>query len=381
MVIGKAIVAREPIHPLTVNWALEEVNVKSPGEDEILIEMRASGICHTDILLTSVPNGQFGITYPKVAGHEGAGIVRSIGKNVHAVKIGDPVLLSFSSCSSCQQCKNSHPAYCKDFAQENYSGHQNQMSVRESGEELWAKFFGQSSFAQYSIISEASVVNAKGLLDHDHELQLFSPLGCGFQTGMGAIQNITNAGQADTVLILGLGAVGMGALMTAKIRNCKAIIVVDRVKARLELAKTLGASHTLDTSSPDFTTLDEEVKKLIPNGVSIAIETTGVPVLMEHGLQSTTTRGRMLLIGVPPLGYRFSFDVTEQINMGRSISGCIEGDCVPQIAIPQMIKWYREGRFPIDKLIKFFNATDYQQALGGLKDGTVIKPVLLWTEQ
>lgn len=125
---------------------------------------------------------------------------------------------------------------------------------------------------------------------------------------------------------------------------------MDRVKARLELAKTLGASHTLDTSSPDFTTLDEEVKKLIPNGVSIAIETTGVPVLMEHGLQSTTTRGRMVLIGVPPLGYRFSFDVTEQINvgfslspftkylrlihfikMGRSISGCIEGDCVPQI--------------------------------------------------
>lgn len=163
----------------------------------------------------------------------GAGIVRSIGKNVHAVKIGDPVLLSFSSCSSCQQCKNSHPAYCKDFAQENYSGHQKQMLVRESGEELWAKFFGQSSFAQYSIISEASVVNAKSLLDHDHELQLFSPLGCGFQTGMGAIQNITNAGQADTVLILGLGAVGMGALMVCPFSLFLRNVVKSKVRTEL----------------------------------------------------------------------------------------------------------------------------------------------------
>ncbi|KAJ5952819.1 Alcohol dehydrogenase superfamily zinc-type [Penicillium vulpinum] len=381
MVIGKAIVAREPVHPLTVNWSLEEVDVNSPGEGEILVEMRASGICHTDIVLTSVPNGELGITYPKVAGHEGAGIVRGVGKNVHTVEIGDPVLLSFYSCSSCQQCADSHPAYCKDFAPGNYSGHPNRMSVHGSGEELWARFFGQSSFAQYSIVSEASVLNAKILLENDNELQLFSPLGCGFQTGMGAIENTTNAGPADTVLILGLGAVGMGAIMTAKIRNCKAIIAVDRVKGRLELAKSLGATHNLDTSSPDFTTLDDAVRKLLPNGVSIVIETTGVPFLIEQGLQSTHQRGKIVLIGVPPLAYRLSFDVTEQINTGRSILGCIEGDCVPQIAIPQMIKWYREGRFPVDKLIKFFNATDYQQGLNGMKDGTVIKPVLLWTGQ
>ncbi|KAJ5356147.1 Alcohol dehydrogenase superfamily zinc-type [Penicillium concentricum] len=380
MVIGKAIVARDPVHPLTPNWSLEDVDVHSPGEGEILVEMRAVGICHTDLVLTSVPNGALGIEYPKVAGHEGAGIVRGVGKNVQSVEIGDPVLLSFYSCSSCQQCENSYPAYCKDFAQENYGG-QKRMSVRDSGEELWARFFGQSSFAQYSVVSEASVINAKGLLEHDDELQLFSPLGCGFQTGMGVIQNTTNAGPGDTVLILGLGAVGMAALMTAKIRNCKTIIAVDRVKERLELAETLGATHTLDTSGPDFTTLDGAVKKLLPGGVSIVIETTGVPTLIEQGLQSTHARGRIVLIGVPPLGYRMSFDVTEQINMGRSIMGCIEGDSVPKIAIPQMIKWYREGRFPVDKMIKFFNATDYQQGLDGMRDGSVIKPVLLWKGQ
>lgn len=143
----------------------------------------------------------------------GAGIVRGIGKNVHVAAVGDPVLLSFHACFSCEQCKKGHPAYCNSFAQENYAGRGQLMSVRESGEGLWARFFGQSSFAHYSVVSEASIVNAKELLHDDNELELFAPLGCGFQTGMGAVQNIAMAGTAETVMIIGLGAVGMGALM------------------------------------------------------------------------------------------------------------------------------------------------------------------------
>jgi Zn-dependent alcohol dehydrogenase len=143
----------------------------------------------------------------------GAGIVRGVGKNVHAIAVGDPVLLSFHACSSCEQCKDGHPAYCDEFAQENYVGRERSMSVRKTGEGVWTRFFGQSSCAQYNIVSEASVVNAKDLLCHDRELELFAPLGCGFQTGMGAIQNIAVAGISDTVMIIGMGAVGMGALM------------------------------------------------------------------------------------------------------------------------------------------------------------------------
>lgn len=143
----------------------------------------------------------------------GAGIVRGVGKNVHVVAVGDPVLLSYHACFSCEQCKSGHPAYCNSFAQENYVGRGQLMSARKSGEGLWTRFFGQSSFAHYSIVSEASIVNAKELLHHDHELELFAPLGCGFQTGMGAVQNIAMAGIAETVMIIGLGAVGMGALM------------------------------------------------------------------------------------------------------------------------------------------------------------------------
>lgn len=139
--------------------------------------------------------------------------MRSIGKSVEAVEVGDPVLLSFYCCSSCPQCEDGHPAYCEKFAHENYIGRTQLMSVRDGNEELSSRFFGQSSFAQLSVVDKACVTNAKDLLHHESELELFAPLGCGFQTGMGAIQNITKAGHADTVMIIGLGAVGMGALM------------------------------------------------------------------------------------------------------------------------------------------------------------------------
>ncbi|KAF3386264.1 hypothetical protein F1880_001608 [Penicillium rolfsii] len=380
MMMAKAIVAREPAPDLKVNWALEEVMAHPPGEGEVLVQIVASGICHTDILLTSVPSGTLGVTYPKVVGHEGAGIVHSVGKDVSNIEIGDPILLSFFSCSSCWQCKNSHPAYCTSFAQANYVGEQKFVSARDGDESLGSSFFGQSSFAQYTLVKYSSIVKVKDLLHHDDELKLFSPLGCGFQTGMGAIQNITSAGPEDIVMIQGLGAVGMGALMTAKMQKCKATIAVDKDKARLELAKTLGASHTLDTSDPEFISLDQAVREIFPHGVSIVIETTGVPTLIEQGLESTHTRGKIVLIGVPPFGYSLGVNVTKHINAGRAILGCIEGDCVPQIAIPQMIKWYREGQFPINKLVKYFDATDYQQALKSLKEGTVIKPILVWAK-
>ncbi|KAJ5747748.1 Alcohol dehydrogenase superfamily zinc-type [Penicillium nucicola] len=362
MTATKAIVAWEPIEPGQTNWSLEDVDVGVPGEGEVLVEMLATGICHTDIVLSSIPSGNLGITYPKVVGHEGSGIVRSIGPNTSSVMVGDPVLLSYHSCGSCKKCHESHPAYCENFALENYIGHKNSMSISGTGDVITSRFFGQSSLAQYSVVSERSIVNVKGLLHDQDELKLFAPLGCGFQTGMGAIWNTSNAGPEDAVMILGLGAVGMGALMTAKIRNCETIIVVDRIEARLQLAKSLGASHTINTGASDYTTLREITMSLVSGGVSVVIDTTGAPSLIEDSLQCTRKLGKLILIGVPPRGYKLNIDVVEHIN-----------------AIPQMIKWYRESRFPIDQSVRSFEASQFREALSQLKEGTVIKPVLVWS--
>ena len=235
-----AIVSHEPKELMKWEWSLEEVTLTPPGDDDILVEMHASGICHTDILLSSVPTGASGVQYPKVVGHEGifnshfesypaaiktlnrksltrsigAGITRVVGKNVQSVNVGDPVLLSFSSCSACDQCQESHPAYCDTFAYRNYVGHNESMSM-DSEKKVWSQFFGQSSFAKHSIVNKSSVVNAKDLINNLDELKLFAPLGCGFQTGMGAIQNITMAAPNDTVMVTGLGAVGMGSIIVS----------------------------------------------------------------------------------------------------------------------------------------------------------------------
>ncbi|KAJ5965127.1 NAD/NADP dependent alcohol dehydrogenase [Penicillium vulpinum] len=353
---SQAIVAREPVQLATPNWSLEEVQIGEPGDDEVLVELYAAGICHTDVLLSSVPPGAIGVQYPKVVGHEGAGVARAVGKNVHSVEVGDPILLSFDSCSTCEQCEASHPSYCDTFVPKNYFGQQE--SMKTGDERIWSHFFGQSSFAQYSVASKSCVVNVKDLIQDLSELKLFAPLGCGFQTGMGAITNITQAGPDDIVMIAGLGAVGMGALMTAKITKCKAIIVVDRIQSRLELAKELGATHTIDTSAADFSTLDVAVRSLIPTGASIAVDTTGIPAIIEQSIQSTKFRGKMVLIGAPPFDYKLSFNATEHLNSGRSILGCIEGDCDPRVSIPQMIQWYREGIFPIDRLVQYFDVCD-----------------------
>ncbi|KAL2837525.1 chaperonin 10-like protein [Aspergillus pseudodeflectus] len=378
MKLTKAIVALEPMQPLHTNWSLQDVSVGVPGEGEVLVEICATGICHTDILLSAVPAGTFGISYPKVVGHEGSGIVRAIGPNIKNISVGDPVLMSYHSCSSCNQCRNSHPAYCDSFAVENYVGQSTSMTLNRTGEAIHSRFFGQSSFSRYSVVSEKSIVNIRGLLHDEMELKLFAPLGCGFQTGMGAVCNTSNAGPSDSVMIIGLGAVGMGALMAAKIRNCAMIIAVDRVDSRLEEATALGANHTINTATLGSRALSDAVQSLTPGGPSIVIDTAGAPVVLEEALESMQQRGKLVLIGVPPLGYKLPLNVITHINKGHLIIGCIEGDCIPSKSIPQMITWYREGLFPIDKLVQYYKITDYEEAVAQLKKGAVVKPVLTW---
>ncbi|KAJ5180128.1 hypothetical protein N7492_003338 [Penicillium capsulatum] len=413
MVATRAIVSREPTQPLRPNWALETVHVGPLGDEDVLVEMHAAGICHTDLLLGSLPRGALGIAYPKVAGHEGAGVIQAVGSQVRDIQVGDPVLLSFYSCSACHECQSSHPAYCDEFATGNYPGNIGSMKASDNAEPIWSQFFGQSSFSAHSVVRKSCVVNVKEQIKDIGELKLFASLGCGFQTGMGAVQNLARAVPDDVALIMGMGAVGMGALLTAKIAGCKSIIAVDRIKSRLDLATRLGASHVIDTSDPAYVKLDDAVRQIIPTGTSVVIDTTAIPAIVEQAIETTRARSRILLIGVFPPGYQLPVGVSQHMQKGRSIIGCIEGDCVPQEvspiisqsrgngsqhqAIPQMIQWYRDGKFPIDLLLQYFEvradlshhqsrniylpflkAAEYEMAIAEMKNGNVIKPVLLW---
>ncbi|KAL4781466.1 chaperonin 10-like protein [Aspergillus varians] len=375
---SKAIVAREPTNG--PSWNLEDIIVGPPADDEVIVKITASGICHTDLTLASIPTGtRLGVAYPRIVGHEGAGIIQAIGKNVRSVVAGDRVLLSYYSCSDCAQCNVSLPSYCSQFNIENYAGRKGPAVVsKDNNEEILARFFGQSSFAEYAIAAEASVMKVNELLQSDDELSLFAPLGCGFQTGMGAVANVAKAGPNDVVMILGMGAVGMAALMTAKIRNSKIIIALDRFPSRLELAESLGATHTINTTVPEFD-FQQAVRKISPPGASVIVDTTGVPKLIEEALASLSPLGKIVHIAPTPPGWKLSLDLTALFMTGKTITGCIEGNCIPSEAVPQMIQWYREGKFPIDKLITFFPALEFQDALDQLNNGSVLKPVLNWS--
>jgi Zn-dependent alcohol dehydrogenase len=197
------------------NWALEEISVPNDLKDgELLVEMVASGICHTDLLTTSFPGGLPGLPYPRIVGHEGSGYVKAIGPKVTKdVKVGDPVLLSFDHCGGCESCEAQHPAYCSSFMPMNIYCIPEIFKSKDGSQPIAGKHFGQSSFASLSIVNQASVLPARDLVKDKEELKLFAPLGCGLQTGAGAILNIAKPGPKDRVMVLGLGGVGLSAVM------------------------------------------------------------------------------------------------------------------------------------------------------------------------
>lgn len=229
-VSGRALVAHEPVDG-QVNWTLENVTLRKLGPKELIVRIVATGICHTDIVFSTWPAEA--IPFPKVLGHEGirtnstqirysiidiligSGYVEQVGAEVTAVKVGDSVLCSFQYCATCKDCSEGHPSFCQQFSNFNYGGDGDVFTF--SGGVARGSFFGQSSFASYTVVKEASVVNVSGLLKDEEELKLLSPLGCGIQTGIGTIEKLAGATEKDSVVILGLGGVGLSAVLVSSL--------------------------------------------------------------------------------------------------------------------------------------------------------------------
>ncbi|KAK3674287.1 hypothetical protein LTR78_005756 [Recurvomyces mirabilis] len=371
-------------HPLATendtpgaNWQFENILVPTkPKDGELLISMLASGICHSDLTLTS--GGHFKL--PRVAGHEGAGYIKALGPNLtnKNLKERDPVLLSFRYCGQCVNCKKGLPSSCDAFVM-NLVG-QDDAFVSENGKEgINGSFFGQSSFAGLSVVQESCVIPAKDLIENEEELKLFSPLGCGYQTGAGAVLNIAKPGKEQSIMVAGLGGVGLAAIMAAKIAGCHEIIGIDRIASRVKLCEEVGATKGIDTSaSADLTkTLKEPANG--GRGPDFFIDTTGAPAVLEAAYHALAPRGTLIFIGAsmdPKAGWSVDYRVV--MKDAKKLVGCVEGDSNPVKFIPQLVKYYREGRFPIDKLTKYYKAADFKTALHDMHAGDAVKVVLEW---
>ncbi|KAG6004469.1 hypothetical protein E4U21_001041 [Claviceps maximensis] len=358
-------------------FAFETIRLDSLRPTEALVEIHASGICHTDLACAA---GALPATVPAVLGHEGGGVVKQVGSHVKDVVPGDKVLLSFAHCQECAQCKDGHPSYCYSFMPLNFGGKRldgsSVMHQRdEQGENaLFSSFFGQSSFARHVIAPNSSLVK----VPRDTDLALFAPLGCGLQTGAGAVLNALDVQAGKSVAIFGAGSVGMSAIMAAKMRGAGPIIAVDLHQSRLDLALELGATHTVLGDDPE---LMSKIKGIASgHGVDYAADCSGVPAVVAVMIKCLGNRGHATTVGAPPPGVKTEIDIFAHLIHGKRYSGCCEGDTVPSKMLPFLLEQYAKGNYPIDKLISFYDFDDFQRAMDDTKRGAALKAVLVWKE-
>jgi aryl-alcohol dehydrogenase len=353
----RAAVARNGARPLQI----ERLELEGPRDDEVLVRIVAVGVCHTDIGIYQRWNPA---DQPAVLGHEGAGIVEKAGKNIAGLRVGDHVVLSFASCGQCAQCGSGRPWLCQSFMGLNFGFHRldGSNALHRSG--VSGHFFGQSSFATYSIATEQNAVK----VPRDVELALLGPLGCGLQTGAGTVMNTLDVRRGASIAILGTGAVGLAAVMAARIVGANPIIGVDKNPMRLELALELGATHIVDGRAADVA---QAVSRIAGGGIDYAVETTGNDILGKLALDLLNLGGAA---GFLTPGPRPSLDG------GRKAISVTEGSSAPRVFIPRLIDLYRQGQFPFDRLIKFYGFSDINAAIADSIRGDTIKPVLRMTE-
>jgi aryl-alcohol dehydrogenase len=349
---------------------LHRVQIDAPRENEVLVRMRGVGICHTDV---AAAHGVIPIPLPAVLGHEGAGVVEAVGPGVDSLAVGDHVALSFDHCGKCSQCTGGHPAYCELFGPLNYFGERMDGSVtmRRGDEEVHGNWFGQSSFATHAI---ASVHNAVKL-PSDLPIELLGPLGCGFQTGAGSVLNVLGAKAGEGIIVFGLGAVGLGAVMAAKAVECDPIIAVDLNPQRLAIATELGASDTINPAETDD--LLWRVQELAAPGLRYSFDAVGAASVIRQALESLRSPGHCVTVGFQGLEHEITID-QGHLLLGRRLSGVIEGDADPQAFIPRLIELYRDGKFPFDRLVRTFPFEQINEAIAAAEAGSVVKPILVF---
>lgn len=331
-------------HSQGESFKLESVQLAEPEFDEIRVRIVGAGVCHTDVVARDLGIAPF----PIVLGHEGSGVVDAVGAGVSDLQAGDHVVLSYAHCGNCGHCLTGHPTVCNTFNELNFGGAMDDGSRRlAQGEQSLATFFGQSSFATYAIAKSRNAVK----VDPDVDLALLGPLGCGIQTGAGTVLNRLKPEFGSSIVVYGAGAVGLSAVMAARIIGCQHIIAVDVHDNRLALAKELtgGGSH-------------------------YAVETTGVPPVVKQSLNALRPLGTVAVIGITP---EMNLDVHNDLMAeGKSMVGVIEGDSIPRVFIPQLITYFKAGQFPFDKLVKFYEFDQINQAFEDSASGVTIKPVL-----
>ncbi len=336
---------------------IESLEMEGPRDDEVLVRIVASGICHTDIdFLDDGPGAR-----PVVLGHEGAGVVEEVGQEVKGFRPGDHVVLSYQSCGQCPSCLNGRPTACRRFFELNFGFQRLDGSNALARSGVLGHFFGQSSFATHALGTIRNLVKVA----KDLPLEMLAPLGCGLQTGAGTVMNALGVPKGASVAIFGTGSVGLAAVMAAHIVGAHPIVGVDIRPKRLKLALALGATHAIDRRRGDVAS---HIARITGRGVDYVVETTGSLQMQQIAIDVLNARGTVALLT--------GEQGTEGLPEGRKTLGIIQGDAVPQRFIPELIELHRAGRFPFDRLLRYYDFEKVNRAIADSRRGATVKPVL-----
>ncbi|MCR6033437.1 alcohol dehydrogenase catalytic domain-containing protein [Nocardioides sp. zg-579] len=351
-------------------FRLEQVELEGPRADEVLVRIVATGLCHTDVTMASMLPAEM---YPNVFGHEGAGVVEAVGPDVSGIEVGDHVVLSFRSCRQCARCRAGEVGYCDSSLMLNYMGMRMDGSTaysRASGP-VFSNFFGQSSFSRHALAYADNCV----VVDQALDLTRIAPYGCGFQTGAGTVLNVLDPGPQDSLVVWGVGAVGLAAIAAAATTGTGTVVAVDLMASRLERAAALGAV-TVDPGALGEQSVVDRVKELTGGGATYAIDTTAVPAVVKQAQQALGIRGELVVLGLGAEEYQL--DAIDMLQNGKVVKGSIEGDSDPQVMVPRLLAMHAAGEFPVDDWIRTYPFEEINTAVQDLHDGAVVKAVLVW---
>jgi alcohol dehydrogenase len=348
---------------------IEEVDLDGPGPGEVLVRIVAAGLCHSDL---SVINGDRPRPLPMVLGHEAAGVVEEVGPFVDDLKRGDHVVSVFvPSCGHCSPCMEGRPALCEPGAQHNGAGDllSGARRLRRDGKSV-NHHLGVSCFAQYATVSRRSLVP----VGQDAPLPIAALMGCAVLTGAGAVFNGGDVRPGGATAIVGLGGVGLAAILGAAACGAETIVAVDRLDNKLGFARELGATHTFNADDPDIVS---KVREATKGGVDAALEFAGSTKALELSYAITRRGGVTVTGGLPNPKAFFSLPAVSLVAEERTLKGSYLGSGVPARDIPRFLGLYRRGKLPVEKLLTHRLALeDINEGFDRLADGRAVRQLV-----
>lgn len=348
---------------------IEEVELERPGRDEVLVKIAAAGLCHSDL---SVINGSRPRPMPMAIGHEAAGVVVEAGDGVDDLKPGDHVVMVFMpSCGHCQPCSQGRPALCEPGAVANGKGELLTGAIRlHEGEETIHHHLGCSAFADHAVVSRRSLVR----IDKDIPLDVAALFGCAVLTGVGAVVNTARVQAGETVAVVGLGGVGLAAVLGALAAGAARVVAVDLSPEKLQLAEDLGATGIVDARAPDAI---DQVRALTGGGADFVFEFAGSARALENAYKMTKRGGTTVTAGLPPPDAVLPVNIVSLVAEERTVKGSYIGTCVPVRDVPRYVELYKAGRLPVDRLMSGrIPLEDINEGFDRLHDGSVVRLVV-----